>query len=104
MYCKNCGKELENNQEVCTFCGVTCGNGLKYCADCGTKLEDGKCPKCSAPKKEAKPVAPAEKKPAPAKKPVSEPKKPAEQPKAPAPAAKEEPKGLDKLLSLFRKK
>ena len=111
MYCKNCGKELEKGTEVCKACGVTVGNGLKCCADCGTKLEAGKCPRCSAPavKKESgktpeeKKTAP-EKKAAPAKKPAEDVKKTTEQPTAVMHTAKEEPKGIGRLLSFFRKK
>lgn len=28
MFCKNCGKEIDNNVLVCIYCGVATGNGL----------------------------------------------------------------------------
>lgn len=40
MYCKNCGQELSENQEVCLSCGYKKGNGNKYCANCGTAIKD----------------------------------------------------------------
>lgn len=42
MYCKNCGKELPNeNAEICLQCGTTRGKGDKYCPNCGTAVNPG---------------------------------------------------------------
>ena len=27
MYCKNCGKEIDDNANVCTYCGTPQGQG-----------------------------------------------------------------------------
>lgn len=35
MYCKNCGKEMNENQDYCLACGVKKGNGNAFCSDCG---------------------------------------------------------------------
>ena len=38
MYCKNCGKEMNDNQAIClNFC-VQTGNGNAYCANCGNPV------------------------------------------------------------------
>ena len=41
MYCKNCGKELNEGAAVCLSCGVQVGTGLSYCMKCGARLESG---------------------------------------------------------------
>jgi len=41
MYCKNCGGELSNNQEVCLKCGFKVGKGEKYCFNCGKEINPG---------------------------------------------------------------
>ena len=42
MYCRNCGKELANeNAEVCLQCGAAKGKGDKYCPNCGTAVNPG---------------------------------------------------------------
>lgn len=38
MYCKNCGKEMNDNQAICLNCGVQTGNGNSFCANCGNPL------------------------------------------------------------------
>lgn len=38
MYCKNCGKEMNENQAICLNCGVQTGNGNAYCANCGNPV------------------------------------------------------------------
>lgn len=51
MYCKNCGAELKEGQEVCLACGVKVGKGNQYCAKCGEKvksLEQDVCLNCGA--------------------------------------------------------
>ena len=40
MYCKNCGQELNENQDVCLGCGFKKGNGNKYCPSCGSAVKD----------------------------------------------------------------
>ena len=35
MFCKNCGKEMNDNQAICLECGVKTGDGNAYCANCG---------------------------------------------------------------------
>ena len=35
MYCKNCGKEVNQNAAVCLNCGVMVGMGNKFCPQCG---------------------------------------------------------------------
>ena len=35
MFCRNCGKELNENAVVCVNCGVEKGVGKAYCPNCG---------------------------------------------------------------------
>lgn len=37
MYCKNCGKLLNEGAAVCLNCGVKAGNGNRYCKNCGAE-------------------------------------------------------------------
>lgn len=37
MYCRNCGKEIDNNAAVCIGCGVAVGQGTNFCPNCGTQ-------------------------------------------------------------------
>ena len=41
MYCKNCGKEMNDNQAICLNCGVKTGAGTGFCANCGNALPEG---------------------------------------------------------------
>lgn len=41
MYCKNCGKEMNDNQAICLNCGVKTGVGETYCANCGSAVTPG---------------------------------------------------------------
>ena len=41
MYCKGCGKEMNDNQAICLNCGVKAGTGSGYCANCGNALPAG---------------------------------------------------------------
>ena len=41
MYCKNCGKEMNDNQAICLNCGVKTGDGTKFCANCGNEISEG---------------------------------------------------------------
>lgn len=37
MYCKNCGREIDNRAVVCVHCGVKAGTGTRYCKNCGAQ-------------------------------------------------------------------
>ena len=37
MYCKNCGKQLNEGAAVCLNCGVKVGEGTRYCQNCGAQ-------------------------------------------------------------------
>lgn len=39
MYCKTCGKEVNEHQEICLGCGCPVGVGNGYCANCGAALQ-----------------------------------------------------------------
>lgn len=41
MFCKNCGKEIDNNAAVCVHCGVAVGNGVNFCPNCGAQTAPG---------------------------------------------------------------
>lgn len=42
MFCKNCGKELVNeNAEFCVQCGTMKGKGDRYCPNCGASVNPG---------------------------------------------------------------
>lgn len=38
MYCKNCGKEMNDNAAVCLSCGAAKGAGDSFCANCGNEV------------------------------------------------------------------
>ena len=38
MFCKNCGKEMNDNQAICLECGVKTGEGNAFCANCGNAV------------------------------------------------------------------
>ncbi len=38
MFCKNCGKEMNDNQAICLECGVKVGEGNAFCANCGNAV------------------------------------------------------------------
>lgn len=40
MYCKNCGKPMNDNQAICLNCGVNAGCGNKFCASCGEPVNE----------------------------------------------------------------
>lgn len=48
MFCRNCGKEIDNAAAVCVHCGVPTGKGTNFCNNCGepTATEAVICPKC----------------------------------------------------------
>lgn len=41
MYCRNCGKEMENVAAVCVNCGVPAGQGTNFCPNCGAPTAPG---------------------------------------------------------------
>ncbi len=41
MYCKNCGKEINENQAICLSCGVKKGTGSTFCENCGQPVAAG---------------------------------------------------------------
>ncbi len=41
MYCKNCGKEINENQAICLSCGVKKGEGSTFCENCGQPVAAG---------------------------------------------------------------
>lgn len=41
MYCKNCGKEINENQAICLSCGVKKGVGSTFCENCGQPVTAG---------------------------------------------------------------
>ena len=48
MYCSNCGKEIDNNAEVCIHCGCKQNKVNKYCTNCGAEINENAeiCVKC----------------------------------------------------------
>lgn len=39
MYCRNCGKEIDNKAVVCIACGVPPAKANKYCGNCGAPTD-----------------------------------------------------------------
>ena len=37
-YCKNCGEQLRDDQDVCLHCGTSFGHGNMYCSNCGKQI------------------------------------------------------------------
>ncbi len=40
MYCKNCGKQIDDQAAICIACGFKNGDGNKYCYHCGKAVKD----------------------------------------------------------------
>jgi len=40
MYCRNCGKEVDDKAVVCVGCGVPPLKGTKYCQGCGKEVDE----------------------------------------------------------------
>lgn len=59
MYCKNCGKEMNENQAICLACGVKKGEGSTFCANCGQTVAEGAevCLSCGVAVKNANDLA-----------------------------------------------
>ena len=51
MFCKNCGKLMDNRAQVCVGCGVPSYTGINFCHNCGEKsiVNSPICQKCGAP-------------------------------------------------------
>lgn len=41
MFCRNCGKPMDNAAAVCVNCGVAAGNGANFCPNCGNQTVPG---------------------------------------------------------------
>ena len=50
MYCRHCGKELNEKADYCTSCGVSTNKGNSYCSECGAETSEvaDVCVKCGA--------------------------------------------------------
>ena len=64
MFCRNCGREIGEGNNVCTSCGVPSGNGYHFCPRCGHPTDELAiyCTNCGSPltnRQGAQPVAPA---------------------------------------------
>lgn len=48
MFCRNCGKEIDEQAAICVSCGHKNGDGNNYCFHCGEKVDAGAvvCLKC----------------------------------------------------------
>jgi len=49
MYCRNCGKEVTEQAEICVSCGVSRRKGNKFCQSCGVEITNAAsevCTKC----------------------------------------------------------
>jgi TM2 domain-containing membrane protein YozV/ribosomal protein L40E len=48
MFCRNCGKEVQPNAEVCVSCGFKPQKGDKFCQNCGAETQPNQevCVKC----------------------------------------------------------
>ncbi len=48
MYCRNCGKEVNPQAEICIHCGVRPLNEKKFCQECGAETAPNQeiCVKC----------------------------------------------------------
>ena len=46
MYCKNCGKLLNDKAIICTSCNTKVGDGNQYCAECGEEVKNKDLPYC----------------------------------------------------------
>lgn len=48
MYCRNCGKEVNENAAACLNCGAAPKNGKAFCPNCGAKTNENQviCTNC----------------------------------------------------------
>ena len=58
MFCRNCGKGLNESAEICTGCGVKLPTGNKFCHACGAPTDPLAefCIKCGARLSKAQPT------------------------------------------------
>ena len=51
MFCRNCGREIGEGNNVCTSCGVPSGNGYHFCPRCGHPTDELAiyCTNCGSP-------------------------------------------------------
>lgn len=47
MYCKNCGKLLNDKAIMCTDCNTKVGDGSNYCGECGEEIKNTDLSYCS---------------------------------------------------------
>ncbi len=50
MFCRNCGKQLDDRAVACMSCGLARGDGNKFCPNCGAETNPAAvvCIKCGA--------------------------------------------------------
>lgn len=41
MFCRNCGKEIDERAAICVGCGFANGTGDKFCGNCGKEVAPG---------------------------------------------------------------
>ena len=48
MYCRNCGKQIDDKAVVCVHCGVPPKTEKKFCHNCGVQTQPNQilCTKC----------------------------------------------------------
>lgn len=46
MYCRNCGKLLNDKAIICTDCNTKVGDGNSYCGECGEEIKNPDLPYC----------------------------------------------------------
>lgn len=59
MYCRNCGKEIENKEAViCVGCGTKVGLGKNFCHSCGSQIKPNSevCLNCGSSTKQTAPA------------------------------------------------
>ncbi len=51
MYCRNCGKSVDDRAVACMSCGVAPANGHRFCQSCGAETNPAAimCVKCGVP-------------------------------------------------------
>ena len=48
MFCKNCGKELKEDEVYCSVCGFARDQGNRFCPNCGKEVSDPNASFCSS--------------------------------------------------------
>lgn len=51
MFCKHCGKEIDDRAEICPYCGVSTKIDGTFCKYCGNKVgyKERVCRRCGIP-------------------------------------------------------